>query len=308
MRQEEEIKELFREKIRRKIAKDKEKIQQRIDNELPSWISWVAKPLANFAFEQRCKRDCSKGEGGEDKAAFNFWLFLSKEWILINDVVLEPESDEFVQIDHVLIGPPGIFIVETKAWDGAYLGYRDNWKRKEGNSWVRCESPTKQNLRHVKLIKKWLSVNVHEISPALLEKALFPVVLFTKAKWLKVNDCSMPVFDSGFSLSIYIRRKTKETLLSNDQIDKIAETIVNAKPYTASVSEASHASNVSCDILDSTFKNVQIKKAKDGRFYVKVFGDRGEAQRVWEMLKKEGKNPEPIKHDRFSENAWFFYV
>jgi len=32
-------KKLFREKIREKVAKEKEQMQHRIDEELPSWIS-----------------------------------------------------------------------------------------------------------------------------------------------------------------------------------------------------------------------------------------------------------------------------
>ncbi|HHW42064.1 MAG TPA: hypothetical protein GXX19_13160 [Syntrophomonadaceae bacterium] len=79
MRQNKEIKELFREKIREKVAKEKEQMQHRIDGELPSWISWAMKPLANYAFDRRHRRDCERGEGGEDRAAFNFshscWSF-----------------------------------------------------------------------------------------------------------------------------------------------------------------------------------------------------------------------------------------
>jgi len=56
------------------------------------------KPLASYAFDQRHRRDCERGEGGEDWAAFNFWLFLSKEWVLINDVVLETEPEDLYKL------------------------------------------------------------------------------------------------------------------------------------------------------------------------------------------------------------------
>lgn len=107
-------------------------MRARIDAEAPSWIRWALKPLAELSFDGRRAEDASRGEGGEDVAARRFWLFLSKDWALVNDVVLEPEPEEFAQIDHVVIGPPGIYLVETKAWDGALMGYRDRWKRKQG--------------------------------------------------------------------------------------------------------------------------------------------------------------------------------
>lgn len=135
---------------------------------------------------------------------------------MINDAVLEPEPDEFVQIDHVLIGPPGIFLVETKAWEGAFLGYRDVWKRKEGNSWVRCESPTKQNLRHKQLFAEWLKGSGLNLSNDPGE-CVFPVVLFARCRWLKAENCSMPVSRDGAELVGYLRRCAKEkTVLSPD--------------------------------------------------------------------------------------------
>jgi hypothetical protein len=146
VKQNQEIKELFRAKILEKIEREKKEMRERINEEVPSWIRWAVKPIAEWSFNARVKRDQERGEDGETNAFLHFWLLLPNSWVVINDAVIEPEPDEFAQIDHVLIGPPGIFLVETKAWKGAFLGYRDVWKRKEGNSWVRCESPTTQNL------------------------------------------------------------------------------------------------------------------------------------------------------------------
>jgi hypothetical protein len=53
MRQNKEIKELFRQKIKEKVAREKEKKRNRLDEELPSWISWALKPVADLAFEMR---------------------------------------------------------------------------------------------------------------------------------------------------------------------------------------------------------------------------------------------------------------
>lgn len=143
-----QTKDLFRAKIREKVEREKLKMDKRIDDTLPSWLRWMVWPLAEWRFDADRARDEARGRGGERNASVYFWLPLPSTWTVINDVVLEPEPEEFVQIDHVLVGPPGVFLVETKAWEGAFLGYKDTWKQKDGNKWVRCESPTKQNLRH----------------------------------------------------------------------------------------------------------------------------------------------------------------
>ena len=314
MRQKREIKELFREKIKAKIAREKMNLQQNIEEELPSWISWAVKPLASVAFDWQHYRDCEKGDTGESKAILGFWTLLPKEWVLINDVVLETAPEEFIQVDHLLIGPPGVFIIETKAWEGAFLGYKDKWKRKQGNKWVPCDSPTKQNSRHVKLFKKWLE---EQKIISLGEQALFPVVLFTNAKWLGVEECSMPVFDSVIALSLYIRGKTKASLLKQEEIDRIAEAVINATPYESYYAESSGTKK---ELLDSqrveiaaemaagfNSRNIQIGKTKEGRFFVKVVGSEEEAQRVWDHYRKEEKNPSTIRADKFTKNAWFFY-
>lgn len=283
-----------------KVAREKEKFQQRVSEELPSWLSWATKPMAGIAFDLRHKSDCEKGDTGESKAILGFWTLLPREWILINDVILEPVPEEFIQVDHMLIGPPGIFFIETKAWEGAFQGYKDNWKRKQGNTWVRCDSPTKQNERHVRLFKKWLEDQ--QLILLELEQALFPVVLFTNAKWLRVEECSMPVFDSTIALSLYIRSKTNMKLLNQEQIDKIADVIINAKPYGINQAESKEETKSNLNTI-----KIQTGKTKYGRSFVKILGSAEEARRIWADYEKEGKNPSQLKADKFLKDAWFFY-
>lgn len=322
MRQKKEIKELFRQKIKEKVAREKEKMKNRIDEELPSWIAWALKPIAGASFDLQRRRDDKCGEAGEDKAALGFWLLLPKEWVLINDVVLEPEPDEFIQVDHVLIGPPGIYLIETKAWNGAFSGYKDKWKSKQGNSWVSCKSPTRQNQRHEKLFKKWLVNNVETSLHDGIEKLVFPIVLFTRAKWLKVQECCMPVFESGLALSWHLRRQTRNVILRQDQIEAVGKKIISAGPLVPLVKESlikvlnekedqtGHNSSVSEKSLSaiSSPEQVEVKQTKDGRKYVKVTGSKDEAEKVRNHYFNQGYKPSPVKSDRFTKGAWYFYL
>src|ERR671933_603668 len=61
---------------------------------------------------------------------------LPDTWVVFHSVVVEPRPDDFAQIDLLLIGPAGMFLVEAKAWRGSYKAYRDTWHQREGNTWV----------------------------------------------------------------------------------------------------------------------------------------------------------------------------
>lgn len=78
------MRQLSRERIRQKVKREKERMKQRIDEDAPWWIPWAVKPLAALMFDR------------------------------------EREPEEFIQIDHLLVGPPGVCLVETKSWEGAF--------------------------------------------------------------------------------------------------------------------------------------------------------------------------------------------
>ena len=55
-----------------------------------------------------------RGWFGEKKTAFNMWLSLDgKVYRRFHDVII-PAKDGTTQIDHLLVSPYGLFIVETK--------------------------------------------------------------------------------------------------------------------------------------------------------------------------------------------------
>lgn len=227
LKQNREIKEEFYKKIAEKHAMEKEKIKEKIDDAVPGFLGKMLKPAADLVYNLEQKKKDDKGENGEFISFLKFFLVLPSEWRIINDVVLEPLEDEFIQIDHLMIGPPGIFLIETKNWRGAILGKKDEFLRKENNKWVKTSSPIKQNYRHQKLFGEWLKREGFEKYIDLI----FPVVLFVSPDLLKTEDCTMPVFDSGLALSIYLRGK-KEDCLSISEIENIANRIINAKPFT----------------------------------------------------------------------------
>lgn len=334
MAQRKEHKERFRQLIKDKVAREKEGVKARVDEELPSWAAWALKPLVSFAFDRERARDNAKGEAGEDSAFFNLWLLLPRAWTILNDVVLEPEENEFIQLDHILVGPPGIFMVETKAWDGAFIGRKDNWKRKQGNRWIRCASPTRQSLRHLRLFKYWAIQALGADVPANPEEWIHPHVVFTRAEWLKAADCSVPVFQGATSFALHVRRQTNRRILSPELVDTISEALAEAGPFQrVTVLEAASLPKGSAEALPAEAPNGAAAKTgsdlenecsqedtgraavritegltKKGRAFVRVTGSYENALRTRQQYANKGFRPAECKADRFSAGAWYFYI
>src|SRR2546426_10659207 len=74
----------------------------------------------SFWMEQSNTR---KGLQGEERVAWEL-SYLSDEFLLLNDVMLPGSKGN---IDHVVVGPTGVFIVETKNYSGKYVCYGDRW-------------------------------------------------------------------------------------------------------------------------------------------------------------------------------------
>ena len=81
-----------------------------------------------------------KGARGEEWVARRL-VFLSSEYVVFNSFRLKGGKQNF---DHIVIGPPGIFVVETKNWRGS-VAFRD------GKLLAGGKEPSRPPLRQVKV-------------------------------------------------------------------------------------------------------------------------------------------------------------
>jgi len=91
--------------------------------------------------------------------------------ILINNVTL-PTDDGSTQIDHVLIMPTGIFVIETKHYQGWIFGNpnQSHWTQTIYKKKSRFPNPIRQNYGHVKTLQSLFT---------LPEDNFIPMVVFT---------------------------------------------------------------------------------------------------------------------------------
>lgn len=98
----------------------------------------------------------SKGKIGEEKVATLLRL-LPKEYVVLNNVIIS-NGKSTAQIDHVVVSPYGIFVIETKNYKGWIFGkdYYKQWTQNIFGRRYKFYNPVKQNETHIKALRKLL--------------------------------------------------------------------------------------------------------------------------------------------------------
>ncbi|HSV48702.1 MAG TPA: nuclease-related domain-containing protein [Candidatus Acidoferrales bacterium] len=104
--------------------------------------------LIGFYYYQHKYRIYSGGWQGEKQVAKHLTNSLSDDYYLINDLYLHGGGGD---IDHLVLAPNGIFVLETKNWSGNISCVGDEWYRDRGHA--AGSSPSNQVKRNVTKIK-----------------------------------------------------------------------------------------------------------------------------------------------------------
>lgn len=128
------------------------------------------------------------GRSGEKRVARKLnWL--SKKYITLNDLLL-PTHYGTTQVDHIVVSPYGIFVIETKNYKGYIFGHEnaEEWKQslfgeKSFWSWAnkqyRLINPIRQNATHAKAVKAILKMEGNF--------PIIPIVVFSDNAKLKIT-------------------------------------------------------------------------------------------------------------------------
>jgi len=130
-----------------------------------------------------------------------------------------PTDDGSTQIDHVVVSPYGIFVIETKNMKGWIFGGERQkvWTQQIFREKHTFQNPLRQNYKHIKALHELLGVD---------EKDLHSVIVFT-------GDCKfktkMPenVF-RNVSYTRYIK-SFGDTIFSDAQVDEMVHAIETAR-------------------------------------------------------------------------------
>ena len=130
-----------------------------------------------------------RGKRGEQRI-FSILKRLPDEYYIWNDIVIQ-RNGYSVQIDHVVVSPYGIFVIETKNYTGWIYGNdtSDQWTKNMYGYRYHFGNPVKQNHSHVKALANLFCMS---------ENSFIPIVVFLHGADLHCNTQS----------TVHIRRTT----------------------------------------------------------------------------------------------------
>lgn len=134
---------------------------------------------------------------------------------LLNDIMIRKENGTS-QIDHILVGKKGVFVIETKDYSGTIRGeeYSKYWTQSINKRKNHFYNPIRQNYGHVKSVEKLIK-----------EKDIYiSLIVFTNKSNLKGLKTETPVIQVK-KLKKFIRKYKSNIKLSNDQIEDIYKSL-----------------------------------------------------------------------------------
>jgi restriction system protein len=181
---------------------------------------WVAPPLLAIAL---FRLPAVKGWCGEQLVRLTLhWQLDRTRYVTLHDVTLQT-FDGTTQIDHLVVSPFGVFVIETKNMKGWIFGSEKQaeWTQKIFRNTYRFQNPLRQNYKHVKAIEEML-----QMSP----DALHSIVVFVGAAKAKTPMPPNVFFTRG--MTTYIK-SFKQPLFTMQEVQEIFEALfVHAEPAT----------------------------------------------------------------------------
>ena len=178
-------------------------------------------PLAGFYFYLRKYRIYRGGWEGEKKVVQLLRSKLSDDYILINDLCIRSGRGD---IDHIVLGPTGIFVLETKNWSGDIACRGDDWQRVGRRAFK--SSPSRQVKRNAARIRRIIDSSQ---SFRAMNVRIEGIVVFTNNRAnLRLDSPTVPILRLP-QLANYLITHAYSGSLSRQQLDAIGKEILKQK-------------------------------------------------------------------------------
>ncbi len=205
-----------------------------------------------------------RGRYGERAVRKKLAVLPKEKYIVFNDIMVKTERGTS-QIDHVVVSQYGIFVIETKNYNGMILGGEnsDEWTQNIYGKKYRFRNPLKQNYGHVKALESVL---------ALPKEYFIPIVVFMQRANLKVKTAQRVTTLKWLINAIY---EHKELVLTQEEVDEIVKKINN---LNITGSRREHVSDIQSNVRAANEKiksgicpkcggALRLRRGKYGDFY-----------------------------------------
>ncbi len=143
---------------------------------------------------------------------------LDSSFKVVNDVVIPGDRQN---IDHIVVGSAGIFVIETKNYNGNIRCYKDDWTRKKvgrrGTVYsAYVGNPSKQAKRNAIILRNWLQSENIDVG------YIVAVVVFTNED-VKLNLIRPTVRVVLANNLLGVFKAESNYKMSNEKINSVAE-------------------------------------------------------------------------------------
>ena len=159
-----------------------------------------------------------KGWFGEKKVTGKLAKLSEADYKVLNDVMLKSQHGT-TQIDHIVVSPYGIFVIETKNYKGWIHGSEqsEQWVKNMYGKKYRFRNPIKQNYGHIKALEATLGLTIDKF---------IPIVVFLGSATLKVKVKSIVIYPGKL---VKIIRGFNEEIIDRGTIDSIVDKLFSEK-------------------------------------------------------------------------------
>ncbi len=209
----------------------------------------------------------SKGKRGEKRMAAFLSFLPKKEYRIINDLLLQ-SGGHSTQIDHVVVSVYGVFVIETKYYQGWIYGGENSefWTQNIYGTKNQLRNPLWQNQGHIKAIMRLID------EPGMIP--IYNIVAFSSQATLKI-DRSLPVL--YWRQVVRYIKSYKEPVMSQAYAEEIYKTLLAAN-VTDKAARKAHVKSVKQNVKRRNTAvsngkcprcggNLVLRDGKYGKFY-----------------------------------------
>lgn len=211
----------------------------------------------------------SKGKAGEKTVARKLSRLPKDEYKVLNNIMLTTPKGT-TQIDHIVISTYGIFVIETKNYNGWIYGGEESecWTQNIYGHKHQFYNPILQNAGHVRTLRRTLSE--YELPP------IIPIVAFSNKATLRISFRNSNVIYWN-RLNRFITQFT-ECRISSEQVKDIYYKLQSVQIEQSKENRKHHIRNIRTvqerkhDAVASSKcprcgHNLVLRKGKYGQFY-----------------------------------------
>ncbi len=199
LQQDSQFQQAFEDTIRTNVQKEVNRILTRMHPRLSAVVAPALAPLIWWSVKSR-RADFDRIDiKGEDRFTLFMAEHLDATWMVCPNVVVALGSQIVAQLDHLIIGPAGLYVVDTVS-KSAMRACGDAWQHQTRTDWGTMGSPTTHTKGLVRTLQHWMA----QAQLVSLQEAVMGVVVLLGSSRLRVADLPMSVVDGPSALTHWL--------------------------------------------------------------------------------------------------------